>query len=118
MDRLIAPSRIFGAAVLALVTGWFSVASNAAEPYPAKTVRIVVPFPAGGSTDLVARNLAQRLSELWGQPVVVENRAGVAGVAGSDYVAKATADGYTLLVGSLSTHAVAVSLYASFLTIR
>ena len=111
MDRNIALPRSFGIAALAMATGCLSVAATAADPYPTKTVRIVVPFPAGGSTDLVARNLAQRLSELWGQPVVVENRAGVAGVAGSDYVAKATADGYTLLVGSLSTHAVAVSLY-------
>jgi tripartite-type tricarboxylate transporter receptor subunit TctC len=102
---------VFGAVLLVTVTACFSGVVLAAEPYPTKTVRVVVPFPAGGSTDLVARNLAQRLSELWGQPVVVENRAGVAGVTGSDYVAKATADGYTLLVGSLSTHAVAPSLY-------
>jgi len=111
MDRRIVRLRWFATAALAMAMGWLSVASNAADPYPAKTVRVVVPFPAGGSTDLVARNLAQRLSELWGQPVVIENRAGVAGVAGSDYVAKATADGYTLLVASLSTHAVAPSLY-------
>jgi tripartite-type tricarboxylate transporter receptor subunit TctC len=97
--------------LLVMATAWISGVAYAAEPYPTKTVRIVVPFPAGGSTDLVARNLTQRLSELWGQPVVVENRAGVAGVAGSDFVAKAAADGYTLLVGSLSTHAVAPSLY-------
>ena len=111
MDRPIALLHPFGAAVLVMTMGWFPDTLVAAELYPAKTVRVVVPFPAGGSTDLVARNLAQRLSELWGQSVVVENRAGVAGVAGSDFVAKATADGYTLLVGSLSTHAVAVSLY-------
>lgn len=111
MDRPIARLHPFSAAVLAMAMGWFPDTLVAAELYPAKTVRVVVPFPAGGSTDLVARNLAQRLSELWGQPVVVENRAGVAGVAGSDFVAKAAADGYTLLVGSLSTHAVAVSLY-------
>lgn len=111
MDKRIAPLRLFGTALLAMGMGWFPDAANAAELYPSKMVRMVVPFPAGGSTDLVARNLAQRLSELWGQSVVVENRAGVAGVTGSDYVAKATADGYTLLVGSLSTHAVAPSLY-------
>ena len=104
--------RPFGITALAMAIAGFPIAGNAADPYPSKTVRIVVPFPAGGSTDLVARNLAQRLSELWGQPVVVENRAGVAGVTGSDFVSKATADGYTLLVGSLSTHAVAPSLYA------
>jgi tripartite-type tricarboxylate transporter receptor subunit TctC len=103
--------RAFTAALPALLAGCHGASAFAADPYPLKTVRIVVPFPAGGSTDLVARNLAQRLSELWGQPVVVENRAGVAGVTGSEYVAKAAPDGYTLLVGSLSTHAVAPSLY-------
>ena len=111
MNRLSARLHLFGIALLMMVTGGLPAALNAAELYPAKTVRIVVPFPAGGSTDLVARNLAQRLSELWGQPVVVENRAGVAGVTGSEFVAKAAPDGYTLLVGSLSTHAVAPSLY-------
>src|ERR1043166_227398 len=89
-----------------------AVAARAAEPFPSKTVRIVVPFPAGGSTDLVARQLAQRLSETWGQPGVAENRPGVAGISGSDYVSKSAPDGYTLLVGSVSTHAVAVSLYS------
>ncbi len=111
MDRYSVCFRFVVATSPMVITGALASAAFAADPYPAKTVRIVVPFPAGGSTDLVARNLAQRLSELWGQPVVVENRAGVAGVTGSDYVAKATADGYTLLVGSLSTHAVAPSLY-------
>ncbi len=84
----------------------------AAEAYPAKTVRIVVAFAAGGSTDLLARNVAQRLSESWKQPVIVDNRAGGGGIVGSDYVAKSPADGYTLLLGTNTTNAVAASLYA------
>ena len=84
----------------------------AAEPYPAKTVRIVVPFAAGGSTDLLARNVAQRLNEAWKQPVIVENRAGGGGIVGSEFVVRSPADGYTLLLGTNTTNAVAASLYA------
>ena len=78
----------------------------AAERFPAKPVRVVVPFPAGGSTDLIARQLGQRLTEGWGQPVLIDNRSGAGGVIGSDYVAKAAPDGYTLVMGSVSTHAI------------
>ena len=84
----------------------------AADAYPAKTVRIVVAFAAGGSTDLLARSVAQRLSEAWKQSVIVDNRAGGGGIVGSDYVAKAPADGYTLLLGTNTTNAVSASLYA------
>ena len=72
----------------------------AQERWPAKPVRMVVPFAAGGSTDIVARMVAQKLSTLWGQPVVVENRAGAGGNVGADVVAKSQADGYTLLMAS------------------
>ena len=82
-----------------------------ADVYPAKAVRIVVPFAAGGSTDLLARNVAQRLNEAWKQPVIVDNRAGGGGIVGSDHVAKSPPDGYTLLVGTVTTHAVAATLY-------
>ncbi len=87
-------------------------AAVAADAYPARTVRIVVAFAAGGSTDLLARNVAQRLNEAWKQPVIVDNRAGGGGIVGSDYVAKSAADGYTLLLGTNTTNAVAASLYA------
>lgn len=71
-----------------------------AQTWPTKAVRIIVPFAPGGSTDLVARMVGQKLSTLWGQPVVIENRAGAGGNVGADLVAKAPADGYTLLMAS------------------
>ncbi len=83
-----------------------------AQSYPAKPVRMIVPFPAGGATDIVARLLAQKLSEAWGQQVLVDNRGGAGGTIGSDLAAKSPADGYTILVGTSSTHAIAQSLYA------
>ena len=84
----------------------------AADVYPAKLVKIVVPFAAGGSTDLLTRSVAQQLSEIWKRPVVVENRAGGGGIVGSEYVMKSPADGYTLLLGTNTTHAVAATLYS------
>ena len=84
----------------------------AAQTYPAKPIRLMVPFPPGGSTDIVARIVAQKLSAQLGQPVVVENRGGAGGTIGTAVVAKAAPDGYSLLVGSTSTHVVAPSVYA------
>ena len=75
-------------------------AAAAQDGWPAKPVRLVVPFAPGGSTDVVGRMLGQKLSALWGQPVVVENRAGAGGNVGADAVAKAPGDGYTLLMAS------------------
>jgi tripartite-type tricarboxylate transporter receptor subunit TctC len=71
-----------------------------AQEYPTKPVTMVVSYDAGGPTDLMARFVAQQLSEKWGQPVLVENRPGASGTLGSDYVARAAADGYTLLMGN------------------
>jgi len=83
-----------------------------AQNYPTHPVKLVVPFPPGGSLDFAGRLIAQRLSEVWGQPVVVENKPGAGGNIGADLVAKSAPDGYTILLGALSTHAVNPNLYA------
>jgi tripartite-type tricarboxylate transporter receptor subunit TctC len=82
-----------------------------AQTYPARPVRLVVPFPPGGPLDIVGRAIAQKVSEAWGQSVVVDNRPGAGGNIGADLVAKSPPDGYTILMGALSTHAVNPSLY-------
>ncbi|MFO1323129.1 MAG: tripartite tricarboxylate transporter substrate binding protein [Burkholderiales bacterium] len=87
--------------------------ANAQAPYPNKPIRIVVPFPAGGTTDILARAVAQKLTETTGQPVVVDNRPGAGGNIGAELVAKSPPDGYTLLMGTVGTHAINASLYKS-----
>ena len=84
--------------LLATLVLAFASVAGFAQPYPNRTVRVIVPYPAGGTVDAVARVVAQRLSEQMGQSFVVDNRAGANGVIGSDLVAKALPDGYTLLV--------------------
>jgi len=80
--------------------------------YPNKPVRMVVPFPPGGTTDILARAVGQKLSESWGQQVVIDNRPGAGGNIGTDIVAKSPADGYTLLMGTVGTHSINASLYS------
>ncbi len=87
------------------------IASASAQQYPTRVVKLLVPQAPGGATDVFARKIAQLLSERWGQPVIVENRAGAAGVLGTDNVAKAAPDGYTLLVTYAGSQAVNPSLY-------
>ncbi len=87
-------------------------ATSVAAQYPNKSIRLVVPFPPAGSTDLSARAVASKLGERLGQPVVIENKPGAGGNIGSELVAKSPADGYTLLVGTVGTHAINRSLYA------
>lgn len=86
-----------------------ATASGFAQTYPSKPIKMVIPFPPGGTLDFVGRLLAQKLSDQMGQPFVVENRAGGNGVIGGDVVAKAPADGYTLLLATSSTHSIGPS---------
>jgi len=82
-----------------------------AQNYPQRPIRYIVPFPAGGIADVFARIIGTRIAETWGQPVVVENRAGAGGNIGADLVAKSAPDGYTILMGSIGTQALNASLY-------
>lgn len=88
-----------------LLIAFVATATHAQQPYPAKPVRIIAPFTAGGPVDITARILAQKLNEAWGQQIIVENRAGASGTIGADVVAKATPDGYTVLLSS-SAHVI------------
>jgi len=81
-------------------------AASAAGSYPSRPVRMIVPFPAGGATDILARALSQKLGEKIGQPVIVDNRPGAGGTIGADAASKATPDGYTLLLATSSTHSI------------
>lgn len=96
---------------LALVATALLPALACAQAYPNKQIHIVVPFPPGGSTDLLARRIGEKLSAAWGQAVIVDNRAGAGGTVGSDYVVRAAPDGYTLLMGVTGTNAISQSLY-------
>ena len=98
------------AAILALST--FAVVRSApAQSYPSKPIHLIVPYPAGGGTDFFARLVGQKMSELIGQPIVVENKPGAATNLGADFVAKAAPDGYTMLLGDVATYAANPSLY-------
>jgi tripartite-type tricarboxylate transporter receptor subunit TctC len=83
-----------------------------AQAYPAKPVRIVVPFPPGGTSDILARTIGPRLSAEWGQPVMVDNRPGAAGNIAAEHVARAPGDGYTLFITTVGIHAIHPSLYS------
>ena len=97
--------------VSAFVLSGVLVTPAAAQPYPSRVVKLIVPQTPGGATDVFARKIGQLLSEKWGQPVVIENRAGAGGVVGTDVVAKSAPDGYTLLVTYAGSQAINPSLY-------
>ncbi|HUQ76377.1 MAG TPA: tripartite tricarboxylate transporter substrate binding protein [Burkholderiales bacterium] len=102
--------RILRVVVAALVAAIAGTAS--AQGYPNKPVRMIVGFPPGGGTDIVARVIGQKLSEWWGQAVAVENRPGATGTIGADAVAKSSPDGYTLIMGHVNSHGIAPNLFA------
>jgi tripartite-type tricarboxylate transporter receptor subunit TctC len=103
---------VLGTAAFAAAGALASREGRAQDAWPQRTVSIVVPFAAGGSADLLGRLLAQHLQAKFGTPFIVENRGGAGGSLGAGVVAKAAADGHTLLVGTVSTHAINPSLYA------
>jgi tripartite-type tricarboxylate transporter receptor subunit TctC len=92
------------AMVCAAIDGW-------AQPYPAKPIRIIVPFPAGGSADIMARVVGQKITERWGQQVVIDNRSGAGGNIAAELAAKSAPDGYTLFLCTVGTHAIHQTLY-------
>ena len=83
-----------------------------AQTWPSRPLRIVVPFPPGGGTDIGTRIVGQKLQEALGQPVVIENRAGASGIVGTEFTARAAPDGYTLMMGNIGTHAINQSLFS------
>ena len=97
--------------LLIALIAW-STATAFAQDYPARPVRIVVPFPPSGAADLLTRALGKRLSESWSQPVVADNRPGAGGNIGAEAVARSAPDGYTVLMAAVTTHAVSMSLYS------
>lgn len=99
-----------GAATLALTAGLGVLPAMAADGYPDKPITIVVPFPPGGSTDLLARKIGEAISGPLGQPVVVENRGGAGGTVGANYVTQSDPDGYTLLMGVTGSNAISAAL--------
>jgi tripartite-type tricarboxylate transporter receptor subunit TctC len=100
------------AALLALVSAVWLPAPVLAQTYPDRPIRWISPWPPGGSNDIFSRALAQKFTESMGQPVIVDNRPGAAGTVGSGFAAKQPGDGYTIVLGSSPTHAIAPSLYA------
>jgi tripartite-type tricarboxylate transporter receptor subunit TctC len=98
--------------LLAVVALAWGIGAHAQQNYPSRAVRVVVFVPAGGGADLLARVMAQKLGEVLGQTVVVDNRAGMGGVIATNLVAKATPDGYTLLQGGITTHGIGPHIYS------
>jgi tripartite-type tricarboxylate transporter receptor subunit TctC len=100
---------LMSVALLAAVA--LSLPAHAATTYPTKPIRIIVAYTPAGTTDILARALGQKMTETWNQPVIVDNRAGAAGNIGTEVAARATPDGYTLIMGTAGTHGINVSLY-------
>src|SRR5205823_2441913 len=102
---------MFRAVMAALAALLWAQAPAYAQAYPSRTVRIVIPFPPGGTSDILARTLAQKLTDEWGQQVIAENRPGAAGNIASEYVAKQRGDPHVLLINTVGTHAINPAIY-------
>src|SRR5262245_46046939 len=104
--------RYMAAALAAFTVGMSTTAfAQNAQKYPTKPVRLIVAFPPGGSTDIIARLVGQRLGERLGQQVIIDNRGGAGGTIGTEIAARANPDGYTLTMGTTSTHVIAPAAY-------
>lgn len=99
--------------MIAVACAAVAFAAQSAEKFPARPVRLIVPYAPGGATDITARQLQPRISELWGQPVIIDNRPGASGTIAIELAARATPDGYTLLVGNVSTNAINETTFRS-----
>ena len=108
MRRVIEGRR--GVIVSIAAAAWMCAAATWAQNFPTKTVRYVIPFPAGTSNDIVGRLLTDKLTRMWGQQVIVDNRVGASGTIGAAYVAKAPPDGYTLLHCNIAPNAISLSM--------
>ena len=104
--------KLFARGTCLLLLSLAAAIGCAQQAYPTKTIRYVVPFPAGGPLDIVARALGQELTRSLGQPVIIDNRPGAGGNIGAEFVAKSPPDGHTILMGAVSTHAINVTLYS------
>lgn len=108
LSSLVVATTLFAAAM----AGASSIAmGQGAQSYPNKPIHFIVPYPPGGASDVTARVIGQKLNEMWGQPVVIENRPGANGNIAAEFVAKSAADGYTILMGNVGPNAISPSLY-------
>ncbi|MCA3107824.1 MAG: tripartite tricarboxylate transporter substrate binding protein, partial [Rhodocyclaceae bacterium] len=105
-ERPAPPANVVRRTILCALLATAPAASFAQPAFPSKTIRLIAPFAPGGALDLTARVVGQVLTEQLGQPVIVDNRAGAAGAIGSEQVARAAPDGYTLLLGATTTHGI------------
>ena len=112
--RKLVPAFIAAACIVAAAPA----EAQKAERFPNRPVRLLVPYAAGGATDIVARQLANKLNEVWGVGVVVDNRSGASGNIAIETAARATPDGYTLLVGNVSTNAINETVFAKTLAVK
>src|SRR5688572_11472486 len=100
---------VSGVSALVMLT---LVPAHAAEPYPVKPIRVIIPFSPGGTSDTLARLLGQKMTESWGQQIVVDSRPGASGIIGTEIAMRAPADGYTLMHGNMSQFAINPALYS------